>query len=99
MQKSLSDITSEDLKQITALAALFFTPKQVAVMLEIREDFMLNEMDHEDSSTYRAFQSGWLQGEVDLRTSIMRNVKAGSSPAQTMALDLLNKSRIKMMDK
>ena len=99
MPKSLADITSEDIKEIENLAALFFTPKEIATMLEIRPEFMMNEMEYEDSSIYRAFHTGRLQSEMELRKSIVKLAKSGSSPAQTMALELLNKSKVKMLDR
>ncbi len=99
MQKSLTDITSEDIEEIKNLASLFFTPKEIAIMLEIREEFMMSEMNNEDSAIYHAFQSGRLQSEMELRRSIVKLAKSGSSPAQTMSLDLLNKSKIKMLDR
>ncbi len=99
MQKSLNDITPEDLQQIEALAALFFTPKEIAVMLEIKQKEMAEAIDDEDNDVYRAFQGGRLQSEADLRKSIVKLAKSGSSPAQTMSLDLLTKSKIKMLDR
>ncbi len=101
MQKFLCSLSEEDLKQITSLAALFFSPREIATMLELDEgDF--NEACIGPTfyaKIYTAFQSGRLQSEVDLRTSIMKLAKSGSSPAQTMALDLLNKSKLKLLDR
>lgn len=93
-------LTKETLSEITRLSALLFTPRDIAVMLEISpvEEFIA-ECTREGNSVYTAFQSGRLQTEVDLRNSIIKLAKSGSSPAQTMAMDILNKSRIKMIDR
>lgn len=99
MQKYLNDITNEDLLLIQELASYFFTPREIAVMAEINQESFLNELENEDSLIYQAFQKGRLQSEMELRKSIIKLARAGSSPAQTMSLDLLNKSKIKMLDR
>jgi hypothetical protein len=99
MLKSLVDPTPEILEEITRLAALFFTPREIAIMQELPADDFVRECACENSNYYTAFQSGRLQSEVDLRTSILKLAKSGSSPAQTMSLDMLNKSKGKMLDR
>ena len=92
--------SNDTLKQITELAALFFTPREVAMMLELDIDLFVMECElSPDGKGYLAFHSGRLQSEVDLRKSIMKLAKSGSSPAQTMVLDILLKSKVKMIDK
>lgn len=98
MLKSLNDITDQDLKEVESLASLFFTPKEIALQLEIEEELILSAVDDPTTGIYRAFQCGRLQSEMELRKSIIKLAKSGSSPAQTMAMDLLMKSKIKMLD-
>jgi hypothetical protein len=99
MQKSLNDITSEDLLLIEELASYFFTPREVAVMVEADPNHFIAALEDEQCSIYQAFQKGRLQSEMELRKSIIKLARAGSSPAQTMSLDLLNKSKIKILDR
>lgn len=99
MQKSLNDITSEELAEVERLAALYFTPREIALMLQVKFPEILIQFDNEHGEFYDAFQSGRLQSEVDLRKGILQLAKAGSSPAQTMAMDLFNKSKAKMLDR
>lgn len=99
MQKSLIDITAEELLEVENLAALYFTPKEIALQLELKADEVIQAMDDEGSSFYQKFHCGRLQSEVELRKSIIKLAKSGSSPAQTMAMDLYNKSKIKMLDR
>lgn len=98
MLKSLNKITEEELKEVKSLAALFFTPKEIALMLELVPADIAEAMDNEADPFYLAFHGGRLQSEVDLRTSIIKLAKSGSSPAQTMSMDILLKSKIKMLD-
>lgn len=99
MQKSLNELTEEDLKEINELAALFFSPREIAIMQELPVDDFISFCTMPEMKVYQAFHSGRLQSEVDLRKSIIKLAKSGSSPAQTMSLDLLKQSKIKMLDK
>lgn len=99
MLKSLNDITPAHLDEIKSLAALFFTPKEIMQVLEIDSLVMKDEMEDETSSIYRAFYTGRLQSEAELRKSIVKLAKSGSSPAQTMSMDLLVKSKAKMLER
>lgn len=96
MQKYLNE---EQLKEVTKLAALCFTPREIAIMLELPAADFIQECEIEGSDCYNAFYSGRLQSEVDLRTSIFKLAKSGSSPAQTMAMDMMKQSKAKMLDK
>lgn len=99
MPKSLNDITNEDLRLIEELASYFFTPREIGVMVEIDPDDAISQVLAEGNDFYTAYQKGRLQSEMELRKSIIKLAKAGSSPAQTMSLDLLNKSNAKMLDR
>lgn len=98
MLKSLNDISPKIFEEINRLASLFFTPKEVAIMLEIDVQLMLRECSNENSEIFKQFEGGRYQGEIDVRTGILKMAKAGSSQAQTMALDLLKSSKQKMRD-
>lgn len=95
MPKSLNDIT--DLKEVEELAMVFFTPLEIATIIEVPFAEVEVALCEEDSLFYKAFHKGRLQSEYDLRKSIVKLAKSGSSPAQTMAMDLLMKSKIKMI--
>ena len=99
MQKSLSDITSDDLEEVTRLAGLFIPPRDIAIMLEIDINEFIEASETVGSAIYLAFYSGRLQGEVDLRESIQKMATAGSVPAQQMMLDFHKQSKIQMIDR
>lgn len=99
MQKSLNELAQDQLNEITTLAALFFTPREIAQMLELPAEAFISECCIEGGVLYKAFYSGRLQGEVDLRTGIMKMAKAGSTPAQAMAMDMLKLSKVKLLDR
>ncbi len=89
--------STEQLKQVTELASLFFTPAEIALMMEWDSETFIEDYKNEDHPAFKAFHSGRLQSEVDLRKSIIKMAKSGSSPAQTMAMEMLNKSKIKLI--
>lgn len=97
MQKSLVEMNVEELKLLEELASYFFTPREILDMLEMSDTSV--EFAMENEIFYTAFQKGRLQSEMELRKSIIKLAKSGSSPAQTMSLDLLKKSQVKMLDK
>lgn len=99
MLKSLNDISDDLLLQVKDLSGCFFTEKQISEFLEIDYDFFLQCMDDEDNKLRRAFFEGWMQAEFDLRKCILQLAKAGSSPAQTMASNILDKATLKRLSK
>ncbi len=95
MQKSLNDITPTDLEEITRLAGLFFTAAEIAIMLEYEVATFCDATRNETHAVFKAFQGGNYQGQIDLRSGIMKMAKAGSTPAQTMGMDLFKEWKIK----
>lgn len=96
MQISFND---EQLKQIEELAAVFFSPQQIAVFLQLEKEFVISEIKTEGKPAHMAYQKGLMQSEWELRKSVLSLAKAGSSPAQAMALDLLSKNKLKIMSR
>lgn len=70
----------ELLKEIEELAGCFFSEEEILEILE------LPEMSPEGK---RAIRKGSLASEALLRKSIMALANAGSSPAQTIAIKML----------
>lgn len=98
MQKSLNELIDTDYEEIKRLAGLFFVPAEIAIMLEMDGQSFCEECYNIGCDIFNAYQGGRLQGEIDVRTGIIKMAKAGSSPAQTMALELLKHSKITLME-
>ena len=90
-------ITNEQLEQVKQLAALFFTPSQIRMMLALPVNFS-KRCILEGTAEYQAFQSGWLQEEMLQRQSVLTLAKQGSSPAQQIARQYIQDANAKMMD-
>ena len=99
MLKFLNDITPEDLEEIKRLAGMFYTPREISVVTEADPFVFIEACEEEGTPVWQAFQAGRLLCETELRMSIIKLAKAGSSPAQTMALQMLRDSKIKMLDR
>ena len=93
----LKSLSKEMLAEIKRLAGLFFTPAEIAMMLELPGEEFKAACEIESCDEYKAYYGGLLQGQIDLRTSISKMAKAGSSPAQAMMLDILKLSKSKMI--
>lgn len=95
----MNQLTEDQINKIRQLAGLFFSPKEIAIIMELPVEAFCKECRKENSVAYSAFLGGRLQEEALVRKSIVDFAKKGSTPAQTMALDLINKSAAKMVDR
>ncbi len=79
----------DKLEQIENLAELQFRPEQIAVILEISEE----EFAEEKSAAYRSYLRGQLHAEAEVRKSILKMARQGSTPAQKQMLDIIERNR------
>lgn len=91
MLKYLNDIKEKDLLEIRNLASMFFSIQEISEMLEIDFSTIEEQMSIKDSPIYKAYKGGNYDGQIMVRTGIIKMAKAGSTPAQAMAMDLIKK--------
>lgn len=75
------------------LGKLGFEPFAVGVMLGIDDAEIESLMADRGSEFYKSYYRGFYETEVQLRNSILKMAKAGSSPAQTMANNMLKAAK------
>jgi hypothetical protein len=92
-------LNDDQLQEVKNLAALFYTPAEIALMMDFIETDFEFDIINKTGPLYKAYQGGRLQSEMELRNSIIRLAKQGSSPAQTAALKIYEDSKIKMIDR
>lgn len=92
-------LNEEQLSQVRELAKVFFTPKEIAIYLQCDIPAFAEACHEEGSAVFMAFHGGRLESTFELRKNIMQLANSGSSPAQTMALELLKSSEMKMIDR
>ncbi len=88
------EFTEDVLQEIERLAALFFSPKEIATVTGIDKTLFLRDLKIEDSQIFRAYYTGKLKSESELRESIVKLAKRGSSPAQSLLVKILDKVEI-----
>ena len=81
-------MTDADLKNVEDTAGYFFSKEETAIICEFPDSFI----DREDFQ--RAHRKGRLKKEAELRKSVIDLAVSGSSPAQVLAHQMLEKSKI-----
>ncbi|MES2590896.1 MAG: hypothetical protein V4608_03340 [Bacteroidota bacterium] len=81
-------MTDTELKNTEDTAGFFFSPEETAIICEFPDSFL----DREDFQ--RAYKKGRLKRELALRKSVIELAVSGSSPAQVLAVQMLEKSKL-----
>lgn len=82
------EITKDTLEKITELAKLLYTQKEIAIITEIDLKKFKTSMYDETSQIYKAYMSGILQSQLEIRKAIIKSAERGSTQAQKMYLEL-----------
>lgn len=77
------------------LAGLFYTPKEIAIILEVDPEEFENMINSESGNVYKAYMRGYYKSDIELRKSITESALQGSSPAQSMLRDIQKLLKIK----
>ena len=95
-----TSLNQETINKIKELAALFFSPKEVAIMLGLDVQQFVKDCKREDTDAYNAFRGGRLEQIALHRKKVIElAVKSGSSPAQTMVDKMISDSEAKLNDR
>ena len=76
--------SEEQLNEITEMAALYFGPEQIAINIEVDPDDFTDLITNKIGTGYKAYCTGRLSSEIELRTAIKNAAMNGSTPAQTL---------------
>ncbi len=80
--------TQEELQTIEDMAALFYSYKDIAIVLEVDVEEFKAQMRLEESDAYSRYQKGWITSDMSIRKSLLESAINGSSPAQMMLMEL-----------
>ncbi len=89
--------SDEQLQTITEFAELFFTPKEIAIVLQKAGEEFLLDMQDETSEAAQAFQRGRLMVKASVRKKLFLLASQGSSQAQALVLKLEQESDYKIL--
>lgn len=84
-----------ELDYLEEYAGYFFTLPELAKLLVRNEKELAKAIRTEGSPEYTAYHKGRLLAEAKIRKSIFSHAAAGSSPAQQMALGIIEDSLLK----
>ena len=92
------NLNGEQLKEVEEMAGLFFSPEEIAVNLELNEewtDCFITAVECKKTSEpiVAAYIRGRLSTEVELRKAIKQSALNGSSPSQQMMMNYQKESR------
>ena len=92
------NLNEEQLNEVEELAGLFFSPEEIAVNLELDEEWSeyfvaAVECNSTNVPFVAAYIRGRLSTEIELRKAIRQSAMNGSSPSQQMMLNYLKESR------
>lgn len=89
----MNNYSEEILNEVKRIAAAGYTPKQTAFRMDIDEnEFVAALVNAEDPLSIAYFQ-GLNTVELVVRESVFKLAMAGSSPAQTLAIKILEETR------
>lgn len=83
---NLSEAQKNEVKDF---AGRWFSPGQIATVLELDFALIKAQMKAEAGDFYTAYQTGKLLSTAKLHSAINKQAEIGSSPAQTLAFKLL----------
>lgn len=84
-------LSDEELITIEKWAELAFSPHQVEILMGFAHGTI-----QDDQKAQEAYQKGFLMTEAEVWKSIFEHAKAGSSPAQTLAIKRMEQTKATM---
>ncbi|WP_338765943.1 hypothetical protein WAF17_02715 [Bernardetia sp. ABR2-2B] len=91
---SITNLTAELKKDIEDFAAVYFTHEQICISLELDLEEFENDYESE-GEIYRLVQKGKLQRLYKQRKMIFELAENGSTPAQQMAMKIIETQSLK----
>jgi len=88
------NLSDEQLADIEKYANLFFSYKEIAILLKISIETFKSEVTDCYSEIYKSYQRGKLISECEIREEIIKMAKFGSAVAQIEALKLINNQKL-----
>lgn len=90
------ELSDKQLEMINELAEAAFAPGRIAFMIDVDPALfkcMVEDLAHAASIAY---YKGFYTNENAVRKSIMQLARNGSSPAQTLAIQIIEKTKTEM---
>jgi len=85
------NLTADQIKEVEELAELFFTPSEIALIIEVDPADFCKEFLY-PGKILTAYNKGRLLAEAKIRKSIKELAENGSAPAQQLLLKIRQES-------
>jgi len=73
---------SEQLKLVEEYASLFFTPEEIAILIDFSDEELKKQLRKKDSDVYRAYMKGKLTTMMNIRRHQITLARNGSPKAE-----------------
>ena len=90
------ELSEEQLKAVEEIAAAAYSPREVAFQIGLNPSKFVMAVKDEEHPASMAYFKGFLSSEFSVRQSVMTLARNGSSPAQTLANQLFNDTRLNL---
>lgn len=88
------NLSETELEMVTKLAGLFYTPREIALMIEADTDDFDAAVRAESGVVFNAYSKGYYEADIELRTCIRESALQGSSPAQGLLREIQKQSKV-----
>lgn len=88
------ELSKEQLKQVTEWAQMLFTPEEIAIVLQVEVHALQSSIESRQGEAYAAYKRGQLLTIGKIRKAIIELAESGSSPAQTLAMSMIENLQI-----
>jgi hypothetical protein len=89
------ELSQDTLKYAERLAAAAFTEQEMSISLEIELRNIKAWMQDRQHPFFKAVMKGKLETQLQLRERILKDASNGSSPAQTLAIKIIEDSDLR----
>ena len=86
-------LTEDQITAIEEFAELFFSPEEVALMVDCSRESVSEQMKLKEGVFYEAYSRGYLSGDAKIRTILRDMALSGSSPSITSLLEIQKRSK------
>lgn len=87
-------LNEETLKEIEELAGLFLDPEEIAVLMDLDTDELINAVSSKKGDAYLAYFRGKTKSKKEIHQNVVKMARHGSPQAEELAAQLIVKQSI-----
>lgn len=95
----MRELTNEELSELEKFSYAQLKLSEIAIILGVNETELIQLALNAGNSVFDAYQRGRLRAKSEINTSIIQAAAAGSTPAQNLAIGLINKHEADLENK